>query len=114
MRSPAVADLWTLTTEAPFRVSGMDGSSAGWQSTRSIMGKSSSMNSFPSPETAALAGAATFLAVRTPDLVANSTRVSCSARTDVKRKWAEASVAWPQSSTWSGAAARKRARVKIG
>jgi hypothetical protein len=29
---------------------------------------------------------------------------------DVKRKWAEASVAWPQSLTWSGGA---KALVKI-
>uniref|UniRef100_A0A0A9H8M0 Uncharacterized protein n=1 Tax=Arundo donax TaxID=35708 RepID=A0A0A9H8M0_ARUDO len=85
--------------EAPLRVSGMEGSSAGWHSTRSIMGKSSSMNSFPSPDTPGLSGARTFLAVRIPDLVANSTTVSCSERTEVKRKCAEASVACPQSST---------------
>jgi hypothetical protein len=49
------------------------------------MGRSSSMNVFPSPEPPALAGAGTFLAMRIPDLVANSMSASCSARTEVKR-----------------------------
>ena len=63
--------------------------------TKSIMG-SSSMNRFPSPETPVAAG--TFLAMKTPDLVTNSMAALCSARTNLKRKCTEASVAWPQRS----------------
>lgn len=49
----------------------------------SIVGRSSSMNSFPSPKAPAVIGAGTFLAVRIPDLVANSISASCSARMEV-------------------------------
>jgi hypothetical protein len=49
MSSPGVANLWTLIMEALFKVLGLDGSSPLGHSRRLIMGKSSLMNSFPSP-----------------------------------------------------------------
>lgn len=94
MKSSDLVVLRTLTTGTSFRVKGIDGSSLASHPTTWSAGKSSSMKNFSFPSFDWLI----FLAVKIPDLVTNST-VSCFTRTDVNRKWAAASVAWPQRST---------------
>jgi hypothetical protein len=84
MSSDAV-DLRTLTTDTPFRVRGMDGSSLAPHPTTWSSGKFSSMKNFIIPSFEPKFDLHILLAIRRPDFVTNST-VSCSRRTDVKRK----------------------------